>query len=190
METLYITKSRIRRDLLGIFFTNPTQKYYLRELQRILGYSAGNIRRELLKFKKDDLFNTHKVGNLLYYCLNTKHPLFKELKSIVSKTVGVEWGLKKALASIKGIKAAFIYGPFAFKKENAGSNIGLMIIGNPGVSSVNGKIAELERRLKREINPIFYSLKEYKSKKRAKNGLIRDLLGKPRIMLLGKENDL
>ena len=190
MEVLYITKSKIRQDLLTLFFTNQSQEYYLRELQRILGYSAGNVRRELLKFQKDNLFNTHKMGNLLYYCLNTKHPLFKELKSIVSKTVGVEGGFKKALASIKGIKVAFIYGSFASKKENADSNIGLMIIGNPGVSSVNGKIAELERRLKREINPIFYSLKEYKSKKRAKNGFIRDLLGKPKIMLVGKENDL
>lgn len=190
MEVLYITKSRIRQDLLTLFFNNLSQKYYLRQLQRILGYSAGNIRRELLKFQKDNLFNTQKVGNLLYYCLNTKHPLFKELKSIVSKTIGVEGGLKKALVFIKGIKVAFIYGPFASKKEKSNGSIGLMIIGNPGVFSVNEKITELERRLKREINPIFYSLKEYKSKKRAKNGFIRDLLRKPKIMLVGKENDL
>lgn len=56
LESLYITKSKIRQDLLTLFFTNPSQRYYLRELQRILGYSAGSMRREPLKFQKDNLF--------------------------------------------------------------------------------------------------------------------------------------
>lgn len=190
LESLYITKSRIRQDLLTLFFTNPSQRYYLRELQRMLGYSAGSIRRELLKFQKDDLFNTQKVGNLLYYSLNTKHPLFRELKSIVSKTVGVEGSLRKTLLSIKKIKIAFIYGSFATKREKAASDIDLMLIGNPDTSLLNEKIAELEKRLKREINPTIYSLKEYRAKKRTKSGFMLESLKNPKIMLIGKENDL
>lgn len=190
LESLYITKSRIRQDLLTLFFTNPSKKYYLRELERMLGYSAGSIRRELLKFQKDGLFNTQKVGNLLYYFLNTKHPLFKELKSIVSKTVGVEGSLRKTLLSIKDIKIAFIYGSFAIKRQKPTSDIDLMIIGEPDTSLLNEKIAELEKRLKREINPTIYSLKEYKGKKKAKSGFILDLLKNPKIMLIGKVDDL
>ncbi len=190
LESLYISKSKIRQGLLTIFFTNPSQKYYLRELQRLLGYSAGSIRRELLRFQKDNLFNTNKVGNLLFYSINTSHPLFKELKSIVSKTVGVEGSLKKVLSSINGIKIAFIYGSFASKKEKSASDIDLMVIGNPNTSSLNEKIAELEKRLKREINPTIYSLQEYRVKKRAKSGFIMDLLKNPKIILIGKENDL
>ena len=176
--------------MLTLFFTNPSQKYYLRELQRILGYSAGSIRRELLKFQKDNLFNTQKVGNLLYYSLNTKHPLFKELKSIVSKTVGVEGSLRKALSSVKKIKIAFIYGSFATRREKGTSDIDLMIIGNPDTSLLNEKVVELEKRLKREINPTIYYMKEYKTKKRAKSGFMLELLKNPKIMLIGKENDL
>jgi predicted nucleotidyltransferase len=156
----------------------------------MLGYSAGSIRRELLRFQKDDLFNTQRVGNLLYYSLNTKHPLYKELKSIVSKTVGVEGSLKKTLSSVKDIKIAFIYGSFATRREKAASDIDLMIIGEPDTSLLNEKIAELERRLKREINPTVYSLKEYKAKKKAKSGFILELLKNPKIMLIGKEDDL
>lgn len=189
-ESLYISKSRIRQGLLILFFTNPSQKYYLRELQRMLGFSAGSIRRELLKFQKDNLFNTNKVGNLLFYSLNIKHPLFKELKSIISKTVGVEGSLRKALSSLSGIKIAFIYGSFASKKEKSASDIDLMIMGNVNTSSLNEKVAELEKKLKREINPTIYSLQEYKTKKRKKSGFIVDLLKNPKIMLVGKENDL
>jgi len=190
LESLYITKSKIRQDLLSLFFTNPSQRYYLRELQRILGYSAGSIRRELLKFQRDNLFNTQEVGNLLYYSLNTKHPLFKELKSIVSKTVGAEGKLRKILSSIKDVKIAFIYGSFAAQREKGTSDIDLMIIGNPDSSLLNEKIIELEKKLKREINQTIYSLQEYKAKKRAKSGFIMELLKTPKIMLVGKEDAL
>ena len=189
-ESLYISKSKIRQGLLTLFFTNPSQKYYLRELQRQLGYSAGSIRRELLKFQKDDLFNTQRAGNLLYYTLNTKHPLFKELKMIISKTVGVEGGLRNTLTSIHGIKVAFIYGSYAGRKEKGASDIDLMIIGDPDTSLLNEKIAELEKRLKREINPTIYSMEEYRAKKKAKSGFITELLKNPRIMLIGNDDDL
>jgi predicted nucleotidyltransferase len=190
MESLYISKSRIRRDLLALFFTNPSKKYYLREIQRILGYSAGSIRRELLKFQRDNLFNTQREGNLLYYALNMEHPLFKELKAIVAKTVGIEGSLRNALSSVERIKIAFIYGSFAAKREKGASDIDLMIIGDPDTSQLNEKIATLEKRLRREINPTIYALAEYKAKKKAKSGFIMDLLKSPKIMLIGKEDDL
>ena len=190
LESLYITKSKIRQDLLTLFFTNPSQRYYLRELERVLGHSAGSIRRELLRFQKDNLFNTEKTGNIVLYSLNTNHPLFKELKSIVSKTVGVEGSLKKALSSMKKIKIAFIYGSYAAKRERATSDIDLMIIGDPDTSRLNEKIIELEKRLKREINPTIYSWEEYKGKKGSESGFILDLLENPKIMLIGREDDL
>ena len=190
LETLYITKSKIRRDLLALFFTNPSQKYYLRELQRMLGYSAGNIRRELLRFQSDNLFSTQKTANLLYYSLNTEHPLFEELKSIIAKTVGVEGSLRKSLSSIKKLKISFIYGSFASKNQKAASDIDIMIIGDPEISDLNEEIARLEKKLKREINITLYSLEEYRAKKKSKSGFILDLLKNPKIILTGKEDDL
>jgi len=190
LEALFISKSKIRQDLLILFFTDPSKSYYLRELQRMLGHSAGSIRRELLRFQKDSLFVTQQVGNLLYYRLNTAHPLFEELKSIVSKTVGVEGSLRKQLSSVKGIKTAFIYGSFAAKREKSGSDIDLMIIGNPDGSSLNEKIAGLEKKLQREINVTTYSPEEYKYRREANSGFILDVVKNPKILLAGAEDDL
>jgi predicted nucleotidyltransferase len=190
LEALFISKSKIRQDLLILFFTDPSKSYYLRELQRMLGHSAGSVRRELLRFQKDSLVVTQKVGNLLYYRLNTAHPLFQELKSIVSKTVGVEGSLRKELSSVKGIKTAFIYGSFAAKREKSGSDIDLMIIGNPDGSALNEKIAGLEKKLQREINVTTYSPEEYKYRRKAKSGFILDVVKNPKILLAGAEDDL
>lgn len=190
IPSLYITKSKIRESLLVLFFTNPRKKYYLRELERLLGFSAGSIRRELLKFANDNLFKTEKMGNLLYYSLNRNHPLFDELKSIVSKTAGVEYSLRSELSKIRNIKFALIFGSFASKKESGKSDIDIMIIGEPDITKLNNKISFLENKLKREINPVMYSFEEYRLKKRENSQFILDILKKPKILLIGEESDL
>jgi predicted nucleotidyltransferase len=109
---------------------------------------------------------------------------------IVSKTVGVEGRLRKTLSTMHGINFAFIYGSYALRKEKGSSDIDLMIIGNPDTSLLNEKIAELEKRLKREINPTIYSFEEYQGKKKVKSGFMMELLRDPKIMVIGKKDDL
>jgi len=190
IESLYIGKSKIRRDLLALFFSNTGRKYFLREMERLLRYSAGNIRRELLRLQKDNLFKTQRVGNLLYYSLNQDHPLFEDLKSIVNKTIGVEASLRAVLSSLEGIKFAFIFGSFASKSEKETSDIDVMIIGEQDISALNERIRELESKLKREINISLYTRKEFGAKKKSKSGFITDVLKNPKIMLIGNEDDL
>jgi len=190
IEALNITKSKVRQALLTLYFTNVGKKYYLRELERLLGYSAGNIRRELLRLQKDHLFNAQRTGNLLFYSLNQEHPLFEELKSIISKTIGVEASIRAALSPMKDIATALIFGSFASKSEKETSDIDVMIIGKPNMPLLNEKIRELEQRLKREINLAVYPRREYQAKKKTKSGFILDLLNKPKIMLIGREDDL
>src|SRR4030042_209602 len=190
IEALNFTKSKVRQGLLALYFTNVGQKYYLRELERLLGYSAGNIRRELLRLQKDHLFNAQRTGNLLFYSLNQGHPLFEELKSIVSKTIGVEASLRAALSSIKNITAAFIFGSFASKSEKETSDIDVIIIGKPDMPLLNEKVRELEQRLKRAINLTVYPRREYQTKKKTRRGFILDLLKKPKIVLIGSGDDL
>jgi predicted nucleotidyltransferase len=156
----------------------------------MLGYSAAGIRRELLKFLEDGLLNTVCVGNTVQYSLNIQHPLHEELKSIISKTVGVEGSLRAVLSSIDGIEIAFVYGSFAKHREKPTSDIDLMVIGHPDMSALNKAIQGLETKLSREINHTVYSPDEYRSRKRDKSGFIDDLLRSPKIILVGSEDDL
>jgi len=189
-DSLFLTRSRVRRDLMALFFTSPSETYYLRQLERTLGYSATSIRRELLRFLNDGLLRTRRVGNTVQYSLNTEHPLHNELKSIISKTVGVEGGLRSALSTIEGIEAAFVYGSFAQHREKPTSDIDLMVIGNPDISAVHRVVQRLEAELGREISHTVYSLDEYEARKRERSGFIGNLLKGPKIMLIGTEDDL
>jgi predicted nucleotidyltransferase len=176
--------------LLALFFTNPDRSYYLRELQRMLGYSAGNIRRELLKLQSGRLFETKQTGNLLYYSLNGKHPLFHEIKSIVQKTIGVEGAIRKALSSIEGIDIAFLYGSFAKGDARIASDIDLFIIGRVDERNLVRMISKAEKKLLREINYSLYSRADFMKKKREKDSFIRDILEGPKIFLVGGPNEL
>ena len=190
IESLYVSKSRIRRELLALFYTNPGQKYYLRELSRLLDCSVGSLRRELLKFQEDGLFLTERRGNLVFYSLNTSHPLYGEMKGIVAKTVGVVGSLKQALKSVPRVQVAFIYGSFASNRENPISDIDVFIIGDASLMELSKVLRGIQKRLMREINPTLYARDEYLKRKAEGGGFIEDILTKPKIMLIGTMNDL
>lgn len=189
-EPFGLTKSKLRRDLLRLYFTNPDKEYYLRELERIINFSVGNIRRELLKLESQGLFTFRRQGNLVYCSLNKKHPLFKPFKSIIFKTIGVEGELRGALKRINGIKLAFIYGSFAKGTERISSDIDIFIMGNVNEEELIKAISKAETTLKREINYSLYSRKDFEKKKKEKDYFIKELIREPKIFLIGDENGL
>lgn len=189
LNNIYITKSRIRKDLLTLYFNDTSKKYYLRELERILGYSAGNIRRELLKLSEDNFFLTNKIGNLLYYKLNTDHPLYNEIKSIVKKSAGIVEKIKNNLLKVPNIDIAFIYGSFAQNKATSTSDIDLMIIGEAKTTAIINATKSLENKFGREINFTLYSKDDFNNKKDTR-GFLKDIINKKKIFLIGDSNNI
>ncbi len=190
MDIANIFKSKTRRAVFQLYFTNPESEYYLRELERLLGLPVSMIRKELVHLEEVGVFVSKKKGNLTYFSLNKSYPLFDELKSIVFKTIGIKGLLKKALDKIKGIKAAFIYGSFAKNEERAASDIDLLIIGEPDDDKLLREIDKLEKALRREINYTLYTYNEFKKKKKEKDSFILDLLENRKIFLVGDEDVL
>jgi len=190
MDLFRITKSKLREELLALYFTNPNKKYYLRELERLLNFSVGNIRRELIKLESTGFFLSENKGNLVYYYLNQNHPLFKELKSIIFKTSGVPKMLQNVLEKFNDINQAFIYGSFAKGEEREDSDIDLLIIGKVNENKLIEVISKLERKLQREINYAIYGKEDFKKKKEEGNPFILDILKEKKIFLIGNKNGL
>jgi len=189
MDMFRITKSKLREELLVLYFTNPDKKYYLRELERMLSFSVGNIRRELIKLENTGLFLSENKGNLLYYYLNQSYPLFNELKSIIFKTSGVPKMLQNILEKFKGISQAFIYGSFAKGEEREDSDIDLLIIGKVDEDKLIEEICKLEKKLQREINYTIYGKEDFNKKKEKGNPFILDILKEKKIFLIGDERE-
>lgn len=190
---LEISKSRLRNKILLHFFTNPDDEKYLREIAIILGEDPGNLSKEMSKLEKEGIFLSADRGKQKYFSLNKKYPLFEELKSIIFKTIGIQGSLYKIVNEVVGIIFAFIYGSFAKSEESALSDIDLCLIIDIGYFNENifiEKINDLENRISREINYIYYSEKEWYRMVKEKDSFILSILDNQKIMLKGEESEL
>ncbi|MFH1683511.1 MAG: nucleotidyltransferase domain-containing protein [Candidatus Margulisiibacteriota bacterium] len=171
----YIT-SKNAKLILKLLFSNTEKRYYFQEIARLVGKKAGVIQKALNNLVEEHILLDEREGNLRFFSVNKKHPLYNEIRQVIFKTVGVEGSLKDQLNKIKGIDLAFIYGSFAKNASDAFSDIDLCIVGRIKLREINGVIKMEEKALQREINYALYSLAEFKKKWKEKDPFVLDIL--------------
>jgi len=184
-DILNLTKSKTKRDILTLLFSNVDVRHYTRELERELGYSSGNIRRELLKLQAEGMLKTEKQGNALFYFIDKTYPLYKEIKSIISKTSGVEGQLRELIKKEQGVSKAFIYSSYAKGTEKGNSDIDLVIVGELKEKDFLKEIRSIEEKIGREVNYTLYSKKEFEVKSKEKGGFLNIVAQDKTISLKG-----
>jgi predicted nucleotidyltransferase len=182
--------SSTRAELLGLFFNNPDDRFYLREIARHIGKDAAGIKRELDNLVRLGLLAIEKRGVQKYYFANKSSPIFSEMKGLIFKTTGVQGAMKASLSRLKGVKIAFIYGSYAKGAEKEDSNINLMVIGQANITELNDMVMGLEEKLKRDIDYLVFDEQEYWKRKESKDPFIREILKGKKIFLVGKEDEL
>ena len=137
------------------------------------------------------LLKREKRGNQLLYSAERKCTMYEELASILRKTSGVAEVLAGALDPAGDrIRVAFIFGSMGRGEERGGSDIDLIVIGDVGFAEVVKLLHTAQGVLGREINPKVYALKEWTAKRATPNGFLRDVLAKPKIIVIGTEDEL
>jgi len=116
-------RSKARQRLLAYYFANPTARLHLRRLAGQLDIDPANLSKELRRLETEGLFRSEVNGRQKYFQLNRDYPLFAELRSIVSKTIGAPSLIAQALKKIEGIEEAYLYGSFASNQQDAASDI-------------------------------------------------------------------
>lgn len=182
--------SKLRVDLLGLFFGRPDEEFYVREIGKMLGDDVGNISRELKNLESIGLLISRRKGNLKYFLLDRKFPLYEELRSIILKTRGAAGIIQNALAGMEGVEYAFIFGSIAAGQETAKSDIDLMVIGDVSLEQLISRLKEPETTLGREINASLYDIREIRKRLREKEPFIVRVMKEPKTMLIGEEDGL
>ncbi|MBI3485256.1 MAG: nucleotidyltransferase domain-containing protein [Acidobacteria bacterium] len=169
-------RSKLRRDLLGYFFTNPDAEHYLRELAALLHADAANLSRELAALAQLGIFQWRLRGRLKFYRLNRAHPLFEEYRRIISKTIGVEGQLRRLFASMPGIQQAYLFGSFASNRQDSQSDIDVLLVGSPDPEKLASEVRKLEKRLARAINYTLLSKSEFQTRRKKRDAFLLDAL--------------
>lgn len=173
--------SGIRADIMSLLFNNPEEKFYVREIARLVNKNPSGVKRELDKLEKMDLALSEKEGNLKYFKVNKNSPLFPELKGLIAKSLGLPGALKSVLKA-SDAKTAFIYGPYI---NNASlPSLDLFVVTDS--NHITKTLGEIEKRFGRKIRYTAMSSSDYRTKKKIGERSLKKLLNVKKILLLGR----
>ncbi len=74
---------KTRFGVLRLFFTNPSETFYLREVMRAVGTGPGAVQREVALLHGLGLLERRVKGRLVLYRADPGCPVFRELQSLV-----------------------------------------------------------------------------------------------------------
>jgi len=88
------------------------------------------------------------------------------------------------------ISVAFVFGSMASGKENTGSDVDVLIIGNVSFAEVVKAVYGTQESLRREVNPKVFSQEEWMHMLEVNDSFIKEVLSKPKLFIVGGENEL
>src|SRR4030042_207433 len=110
--------SQMRIKLLKKFFLNSSTRAHLRGLETEFGESSNAIRIELNRFEKAGLLNSLREGNKKIFQANIKHPLYKDIHSIILKETGIDRVIEKVIHRLGELDCIYLTGDFALGKDS------------------------------------------------------------------------
>ncbi len=178
-----------RKKVLSQLLLHPEADYHVRELARLTGTAAGTLHKELARLAAAGLLLRKVQGNQVRYQANQQCPVFPELAGLLRKTTGAAEILTNALMPLKP-DVALLFGSMASGSETASSDADVLVITEAGFADVVRAAYPAQAALGREVNPVVYSIPEFKRRIQAQDPFMADLLAKPKIFLIGTEHDL
>jgi len=180
-----------RRLVLGELVRSEGTDFSINELARRVGKETKSVYNELKNLENSGVVVSKRVGNQVHFSLNTRCPIYPELKMLLIKTAGVADVLRDALQPLVDcIEVAFIYGSFARGEEVAESDVDVMVIGDVSFGDAVSALMPAQEELRREVNPTVYPAAEYREKLAAGHHFVNAVKDMVKIYLVGDEREL
>jgi len=123
--------------------------------------------------------------NQLVYSINTKSPIYEELRSIMRKTFGISDVVADELRPFGDrISEAFVFGSIARDTERPESDVDLMIVGDVELFELAPALAKMEAIFARRIDLNLYSPEEWR--RLSGDRVIRTILASERMNVISK----
>lgn len=196
LEQLFGSKTRV--DMLRLFFRNPSDAYFVREITRSLDTQINAVRRELqilidakILIEVDDPkgVNLEKPGAKLrkYYRVNIESPLFQELQDLILKEqVLEEQVLVQEIIDAGGdVSFLLITGRFTNAKDAPAD---MLIVGNVKVRTVEKLIKEYEEKYDIPIGFTIFSQEEFFERRHMMDKFVYSMLDAKHIKVVNQLN--
>lgn len=181
MSSIDFLFSPRQQKILALLLLNPEQSFGTLELIEKSGGGRGAGQAVLKALIADEVVTVTSVGNQKRIQINTKFPIYQELRSICMKTFGLAWTIKDILKPL-GIERAFVFGSVASGTEKSSSDIDLMVIGDTDLIKVYAAADAIEKAVGRSVHINKHTCNEWASLQG--DPLIQHIMNEPRIEVL------
>ncbi|MEI7451826.1 MAG: hypothetical protein WCK37_01330 [Candidatus Falkowbacteria bacterium] len=206
LDVFFGSKARVK--LLKLFFLNPDESYYLRQIARDLDLQVNSVRRELKSLESfgvlvsDAVAPTSKSGTLSsddaktttsktsrekhYYRANKNFILFPEIRSFILKSqILAGENFVKELREVCEPELLFLTGVFVGDPSIATD---VMLVADVKKTQIVKLIKNLEQEIGREINYTVMDPKEFTYRREIADVFVHRILVAEKIVLLNPNN--
>jgi len=182
--------SRVRVKLFKIFFSNPKEMYYVRQLTRKAGEEINAVRRELKRLDKKGILKSEARGNRLYYYCNPQYDFYHDLTNLVIKTTDLGGEIRSRRAKLGKVKFVMFSGKFVHQLKRDQNEVDILIVGDIVMPELAAIVRKAEAERSNEINYTVMSKDEFQFRKERRDPFLLSILSQSRIMVVGSEEDL
>lgn len=182
--------SRVRVKIMELFFSQPTEMFFVREITRQTREEINAVRRELDRMLEAGILKSEERGNRLYYYLNKNYSFYPELLRMVKKSTGLGQKLIKLRKKLGTIKFVMFSGKFVSTDQSKRSDVDILIVGDVVLQELESLMNEEEEKIGREISYSVLSADEFEFRKQRRDPFLMEVLYGTRVMVIGNEEDL
>ena len=171
--------SKTRDKLLRLFFENPEQSFYVREMTRVIDEQINSVRRELLNLESIGIIKNETFDNKVYYSANNKHPFCRPLTDIFSKKINTlsdqdirETTWEEYCRPVK----KYLKGLVVTNRLPGQDGIDLLIIGNDKTKKLTRWAEVIEKKQGKPINYVIMSPDDFTYRKSVRDRFVADVL--------------
>lgn len=188
LKHLFVSRTRLK--LLQIFFYQPQNYFYVRQLVRLSGEEINSVRRELQNLKSASILLSESRANKLYYWANPDSPFFSPLLTLACQSVGLGHDLYSSRDRLKSLKLLLYSYSFAIGQPSSVNGIDLIIVGDLLPKDVASFITTEEERRQREINYMIMPRSEYRLRRQKRDPFLVDFFLNRPLLIIGSFKEL
>jgi DNA-binding transcriptional ArsR family regulator len=182
-----ILVSEVRVNILKLLLLNPNRAFHIRAIVRQVGAEINAVRRELDNLFEINLVTRRQSSNKIFYQIETQHPFYSDLLSLVAKEAGIGAAVIKNERRIGAVDYAVLSLAFLRGRKSTALDVDLFIVGVINLDVIQNIVKEEEGKINREINYSVMTMEEFMSRKRTNDPFIYRVMTQSRTMLIGDD---
>lgn len=165
-------RSAIRLRIMAVLALNPTARYHLREVARLVDTSAGTASRELGRLVESGFIDRTREGRQVYFQIRPGGIWYESPDAIMRRTLGPRQILKREIGDLAGVKSAVIFGSYVSGRMRDDSDIDLLVIGGPDRDELTERLERAQKDIGRQVKEVVMDEHELAERRSRRDGFI------------------